>query len=155
MGTAAFFREKNGDIKLHPLEPSESPTLTIGHNCGSHRIQGISDEFIPAICDLDQLDEVISVSDGDSILMAQKLAAHLGLAVGISSGANFLGALIALEKLGKDAIVATVFSDDNKKYLSTDLVKDEPVKEEYLSPHIELFGYQTIGRVGQSETAVL
>lgn len=149
MGTAAYFREKNPDIKMHPLEPAESPTLTVGHNVGSHRIQGISDEFIPAICDLSKLDEVISVSDGDSILMAQKLAADLGLAVGISSGANFLGALIALEKLGADAIVATVFSDDNKKYLSTDLVREEAVKVGYLSPDIELFGYQTIGRVSQ------
>jgi cysteine synthase A len=151
MGTAAYLREMNPDIKLHPLEPLESPTLSTGHKVGSHRIQGISDEFIPAICDLENLDEVIGVSDGDSILMAQKLASHLGLAVGISSGANFLGALIALEKLGKDAIVATVFSDDNKKYLSTDLVGDEPVKAEYLSPHIEFFGYQTIGRVKKEE----
>ena len=151
MGTAAYFREMNPDIKMHPLEPAESPTLTVGHNVGSHRIQGISDEFIPAICDLPKLDEVITVSDGDSILMAQKLASDLGLAVGISSGANFLGALIALEKHGTDAIVATVFSDDNKKYLSTDLVREEPVKEGYLSPDVELFGYQTIGRLGQAE----
>ena len=79
------------------------------------------------------------------------MASDLGLAVGISSGANFLGALIALEKHGADAIVATVFSDDNKKYLSTDLVRKEPVKEGYLSPDIELFGYQTIGRLGQAE----
>lgn len=146
MGCAAYLAEKNADIKLYPLEPAESPTLSTGHKVGSHRIQGISDEFIPAICDLPKLDEVISVSDGDSILMAQMLASNLGLAVGISSGANFLGALIAMEKLGKDAIVTTVFADDNKKYLSTDLVRDEPVKETYLSPHIELFGYQTIKR---------
>lgn len=152
MGTAAYLREMNPEIKVHPLEPLESPTLSTGHKVGSHRIQGISDEFIPAICDLGRLDEVISVSDADSILMAQKLAGVLGLAVGISSGANFLGAVLALEKLGKDAIVATVFSDDNKKYLSTDLVRDEPVKPEYLSPQIELFGYQTIGRAGQVTT---
>ncbi len=149
MGTAAYFREMNPAIKMYPLEPAESPTLTTGHNVGCHRIQGISDEFIPAICDLAKLDEVISVSDGDSILMAQKLAAHLGLAVGISSGANFLGALLALERLGKEAIVATVFSDDNKKYLSTDLVREEPIKDGYLSPDVELFGYQTIPRVAK------
>lgn len=146
MGCAAYFREKDPNIKLFPLEPAESPTLSTGHKVGTHRIQGISDEFIPAICDLNKLDEVISVSDGDSIIMAQMLAKELGLAVGISSGANFLGALIALERLGGDAIVATVLCDDNKKYLSTDLVRDEPVKEGYLSPNVRLFGYQTIGR---------
>ena len=154
MGVAAYLRERNPDVKIYPLEPAESPTLSTGHKVGSHRIQGISDEFIPAICDLGKLDEVISVSDGDSILMAQKLAAELGLGVGISSGANFLGALKVMEQLGKDAIVATVFADDNKKYLSTDLVRDEPVKPEYLSPDVRLFGYQTIGRPGMTGEAV-
>jgi len=153
MGVAKYFREKDASIKLHPLEPFESPTLTTGCKVGSHRIQGISDEFIPAICALDSLDEIITVSDGDSILMAQKLAAELGLGVGISSGANFLGALIARERLGKDAVVATVFADDNKKYLSTDLVKPQKIEENYLSPEIELFGYQTIGRIDQREIA--
>ncbi|HRJ88218.1 MAG: cysteine synthase family protein [Blastocatellia bacterium] len=147
MGCAAYFREKDPNIKVYPLEPAESPTLSTGHKVGSHRIQGISDEFIPPICDLKKLDEVISVSDGDSILMAQMLAKELGLAVGISSGANFLGALIALEKLGPEAVVATVLCDDNKKYLSTDLVREEPIKDGYLSPDVRLFGYQTIGRV--------
>jgi cysteine synthase len=151
MGCAAYFLERDSDIKLYPLEPAESPTLTTGAKVGSHRIQGISDEFIPAICDLSKLNEVISVSDGDAILMAQMLAKDLGLAIGISSGANFLGALIALERLGGDAIVATVFCDDNKKYLSTDLVLDEPVKDGYLSPDVRLFGYQTIGRVDRPD----
>jgi len=151
MGAACFFNEKDPNIKVFPLEPLESPTLTTGHKVGSHRIQGISDEFIPAICDLGKLDEVISVSDGDSILMAQKLAARLGLGVGISSGANFLGALIAQERLGKDAVVATVFCDDNKKYLSTDLVQQVPVSDGYYSPEVELFGYRTIGRVEHEE----
>jgi len=149
MGCARYFVERSSSIRLHPLEPAESPTLSTGSKCGSHRIQGISDEFIPAICELDELDDIISVPDGDSILMAQRLAGELGLGVGISSGANFLGALMALESLGGDAIVATVFADDNKKYLSTDLVREEQVRETYLSPDIKLFGYQTIGRCSE------
>jgi len=77
--------------------------------------------------------------------MAHKLASELGLAVGISSGANFLGALKAQEEIGEEAIVATVFADSNKKYLSTDLFGDEPVKGSYLSPHIELLSFNTFG----------
>ena len=96
---------------------------------------------------------MIGISDGDSILMAQKLASKLGLAVGISSGANFLAAVTAIEKLGPEAIVATVFPDDNKKYLSTDLVREEPVKDGYLSPDIELFGYQSVRCKGVADTA--
>jgi cysteine synthase A len=142
MGTGRFLRERNPDIRLHPLEPSNSPTMSTGHKVGKHRIQGISDEFIPPIVKLDELDEVIAVDDGDSIIMAQKLAAQLGIAVGISSGANFLGALMVQNALGRDAVVVTVFSDDNKKYLSTDLMKTEPVKPGFLASDINLAGFR-------------
>ncbi|MBK8088932.1 MAG: cysteine synthase family protein [Chitinophagaceae bacterium] len=121
--------------------------LSTGYKVGSHRIQGISDEFIPAIVKLDKLDKVVKASDGDSIIMAQKLAKQLGLAVGISSGANFLGAIQLQNEMGADKVVVTVFSDSNKKYLSTDLMKEEPVKNSYLSPGVELMDYKAIDRL--------
>ncbi|KDA02134.1 PLP-dependent cysteine synthase family protein [Hyphomonas oceanitis] len=142
MGVGRALRTSLPGVKIHPLEPLESPTLSTGHKVGSHRIQGISDDFIPAIVDFAQLDDVIAVSDGDAILMAQALASELGLGVGISSGANLIGALKAAERLGPDARVATVFCDDNKKYLSTALSRSEPVKEGYLSPEVELLGFE-------------
>lgn len=147
MGVGHYLKNKDPRIKVHPLEPAESPTLSTGHKVGTHRIQGISDEFIPAIVKLNELDEVIQASDGDSILMAQKLARELGLAVGISSGANVIGAMNIRDQLGEGAVVATVFSDSNKKYLSTDLMKVEPIKEAYLSPHIEFIEYNPIHRL--------
>jgi cysteine synthase A len=147
MGAGKFLRERNPAIKLHPLQPAESPTLSVGHKVGLHRIQGISDEFIPSILQLDQLDSVVSVHDGDAILMAQKLAASLGLGVGISSGANFIGALMVQDELGGDAVVSTVFPDDNKKYLTTDLLRDERAQSDYLTPEVELLGYEAIKRV--------
>jgi len=146
MGVGNYLRSVNPGIKIFPLEPAESPTLSTGFKIGTHRIQGISDEFIPAIIDLKILDKVLQVNDGDAILMAQKLAAQLGLGVGISSGANLLGAIKAQETMTYDAVVVTVFSDSNKKYLSTDLVKEEPVREDYLSPEIELISYTPISR---------
>jgi cysteine synthase A len=146
MGVGHFLRCNRTDVRIHPLEPSNSPTLSTGRKVGRHRIQGISDEFVPAIVDLGFLDHVIAVDDGDAILMAQALAASLGLAVGISSGANFLGALIAQEELGADAIVATVFSDSNKKYLSTDLMREERVKPGFLSPDVRLERYGILPR---------
>ena len=147
MGTGSFLKEKNPDIKLHPLEPTNSPTLTTGHKVGKHRIQGISDEFIPPILDLDILDEVISVDDGDAIMMSQKLATELGIGVGISSGANFLGALRIQEQIGADATVVTLFPDDNKKYLSTDLLSDEPVQDDFLARDVQLGEIRAIKRV--------
>lgn len=147
MGVGRFLRERNPAIKLHPLQPSESPTLSTGHKVGHHRIQGISDEFIPSILQLEKLDSVVSVHDGDAILMAQKLAAGLGLAVGISSGANFIGALMVQNQMGADAVVATVFPDDNKKYLSTDLLREEKPQSDFLTPDIELLGFHAFKRV--------
>jgi cysteine synthase A len=137
MGVGRYLREKTSEVRVHPLEPANSPTLSTGYRIGKHRIQGISDEFIPAVLDLTQLDSVVSVDDGDAILMAQKLASH-GLGVGISSGANFLGALKLQNEMGGGAVVTTVFPDCNKKYLSTDLMRTEPVQPGMLAPGVEI-----------------
>lgn len=146
MGVGEFLRTQFPRVRIHPLEPAESPTMSTGHKVGSHRIQGISDEFIPSIVKLDRLEPIVGVHDGDAILMAQKLA-HIGLAEGISSGANFLGALKVQSELGSDTVVATVFADSNKKYLSTDLLRPEPVREGYLSPDVEPIGFTVFPRV--------
>jgi len=150
MGVGRYLKQQRPSIKLHPMEPSNSPTMSTGYKVGKHRIQGISDEFIPPIVDLNSLDSVVAVDDGDAILMSQKLAAELGLGVGISSGANFIGALQVQNDLGGDAVVVTVFSDDNKKYLSTDLLRKEPVREGFLTPNIQLCGVQAFKRVCQT-----
>jgi cysteine synthase len=147
MGVGRYLHAHFPDITVHPLEPSNSPTLRTGHQVGKHRIQGVSDEFIPPIVDLDFLDHVVDVDDGDAILMAQKLARDAGLAVGISSGANFLGAVELQDELGDDAIVVTVFSDSNKKYLSTDLMREEPVKDDHVTPRIQVCGFTAYNRV--------
>jgi len=144
MGVGRYLRKLYPEVRVHPLEPMESPTLSSGHKIGSHRIQGISDEFIPAILDLAALDPVIRVSDGDAILMAQKLASELQLGVGISSGANLLGAMMTQQQMDKNSVVITVFPDSNKKYLSTDLFRTEPVKGHYLSPRIQLLRYEVL-----------
>ena len=144
MGIGRRLRTVNSDCRLFPLEPLNSPTLSTGYKVGSHRIQGISDEFIPAIMKLDECDGVISVDDIDSIIMAQKLSRELGIGVGISSGANFLGVLLAGDKIGADKTIVTVFADDNKKYLSTDYCSDFEIKDEYMSKDIELLGVRTV-----------
>ncbi len=146
MGVGKYLKEKDPAITVHPLEPSNSPTLTTGYKVGKHRIQGISDEFIPSIVELNKLDEVISVDDGDAIVMAQKLS-NMGMAVGISSGANFLGALKVQNETGNNKVVVTIFPDDNKKYLSTDLAKCEPVKDAFLSSEVELIDFRAFKRV--------
>jgi cysteine synthase A len=144
MGVAQHLREKFPDVVAHPLEPANSPTLRTGHKVGRHRIQGISDEFVPSIVKLGTLGRILDVWDGDAIVMSQRLANELGIAVGISSGANLLGALEVAHEQGDDACVVTVFCDDNKKYLSTDLCSDEECKEHYHVNQVQLLDFRVI-----------
>lgn len=144
MGVGRCFKSRRSDVRVHPLEPSNSPTLTTGEKDGTHRIQGISDEFVPSIVDLEKLDRIVSVDDGDAILMAQSLASSIGLGVGISSGANVVGAMMIQEQMGPEAVVVTVLPDSNKKYLSTDLMHEEPIKDGFITPDVELLYYRSI-----------
>jgi len=144
MGVGKYLRGVDSKIKVFPMEPESSPTLSTGYQIGKHRIAGISDEFIPAIMDMVFCNKTISVDDGDSIIMAQQLSKNLGLGVGISSGANFLAAIKASDLIGEGSNIVTTFSDDNKKYLSTDYTKEEPIKDGYLSPDVELLGIKVV-----------
>lgn len=150
MGVTQALRQQWPGLRCHPVEPAESPTLTTGYKVGSHRIQGISDEFIPDIVQLKQLDDVLAIHDGDAILMAQMLARTFGLAVGISSGCNFLAAVQAGLACDSEPVVATIFCDDNKKYLSTALLQQEPVRAAYMTPQVELLNMHVIPRMGHT-----
>jgi hypothetical protein len=86
--------------------------------------------------------DIICVDDGDAINMARKIASGLGIGVGISSGANLIGVLKAQNILNNpNAVIVTVFPDDNKKYLSTDLMKEQKIKPDYISKDVELLGF--------------
>ncbi|MBE7064044.1 MAG: PLP-dependent cysteine synthase family protein [Ruminococcaceae bacterium] len=139
MGIGRRLRDENPACRVFPLEPKNSPTLSTGYKVGQHKIYGISDEFIPDLVKLTELDSVVSVDDNDAILMSRKLSETLGLGVGVSSGANFLGAVQAWER-GVDTVV-TVFADDNKKYLSTDYAKADALSPGEMSKEIELTGF--------------
>lgn len=147
MGVGRCLRARNAAVRIHPVEPAESPTLSTGRKNGHHRIQGISDEFIPSVVKLHELDAIVPVHDGDAIVMAQMLARNLGLGVGISSGANLAAALAIQDDMREDTVVVTVFPDSNKKYLSTTLLGEEPVRDGYVSRETELIGFSALPRV--------
>lgn len=144
MGISRYLKTINPKLKSYPIEPSNSKILSCKFSNSPHRIEGISDDFVPPILKLYELNRIIDVDDGDSIIMAQKLSNSLGLGVGISSGANFLGAVKVLLKEGLNNTIVTVFPDDNKKYLSTDLMKNEPIKETFLSKDVELLSFNVL-----------
>ncbi|MCC7258266.1 MAG: cysteine synthase family protein [Gammaproteobacteria bacterium] len=144
MGVGRYLRREGRRVRVHPLEPANSPTLRTGKKVGSHRIQGISDEFIPSIVQLGELDPVVDVWDGDAILMSQALCHRLGLGVGISAGANIIGAIKLVEDLGPEAVVVTVICDSNKKYLSTALAAAEPPQDGYVTPQVQLDSFTSV-----------
>ena len=86
-----------------------------------------------------KIDKVILVNDEDAINMSRKLSKDLGIGVGISSGANLIGSVLLADEIEKN--VVTVFADDNKKYLSTDLFKEPKENEQFISSKIELLSY--------------
>ena len=142
MGIAKRLKEKNKDIKIYALEPDKMPLISQNKIYENHKIEGIGDDFIPKIVDIEKIDKVIVVNDDDSINMSKKLALNLGIGVGISSGANMIASVIAKEE--NDGNIVTVFPDDNKKYLSTDLSKEVDNNQNYISNKIELIDYEFV-----------
>ncbi len=139
MGVAKRLRENNPDVKVFPIKPKSSLNCEV--KLGGHKIEGIFDDFIPDLLKLDELDKTIHINDNDAIIMAQKISKELGIGVGISSGANFLGA-VSLQESNK--VVATIFCDDNKKYFSTDYAKVIEPKEDYISTDIKLIDFEVL-----------
>ncbi len=133
MGVGKCLKESNPNIKVIALEPKEAPLLTKGYS-GNHLLEGIGDDFIPEIIDRKLIDQTILIDSKDALAMAKKLS-HIGLGVGITTGANVLASILTN---GKKKNV-TVCPDDSKKYLSTQLVT--PIKSQ-LVDEIELLKFE-------------
>ena len=142
MGIGDRIKEKYPEAKICAIEPENMPIISQGKILSQHKIEGIGDEFVPDLIDINSIDDVILVNDDDSINMAKKLAKELGLGVGISSGANFLGSILLNDKIDKP--IVTVFADDNKKYLSTDLFKDISYSKNFISNNVNLIQVERI-----------
>ena len=138
IGIGKRLKEKYKDAKVIAIEPDKMPLLSNGKIIGQHKIEGIGDDFVPELINRNResIDDIILVNDDDAVNMARRLSKELGLGVGISSGANLIGCILAQKKINKP--MCTVFSDDNKKYLSTDVVKDIDLNENYISNKIKL-----------------
>ena len=121
-GVGRYLKSQNKDVKVWGLEPEESPLITKG-KAGSHKIQGIGANFIPGVLDQKVLDNTITVKSEEAIEMARRLSREEGLSVGISAGANVLGALKMQKEIGGN--IVTVAPDTAERYMSTDLFKND------------------------------
>jgi cysteine synthase A len=123
VGIAELLKEKIPNIKIVALEPKNSAVLS-GKKRGLHKIQGIGAGFIPEIINNvnNIYDEILTISDEEAILMSKRLAKEEGLLVGISSGANVVGAMkLASRKENDKKNIVTILCDTGERYLSTDL----------------------------------
>jgi len=119
-------RSERPDVRIYAVEPAASPVLS-GGEPGFHHIQGIGAGFVPEILDTAIYDEVIAVSDEEAVKHARALARFEGLLVGISSGAACAAAARVARKLGRGAVVLTVFPDTGERYLTTNLFHAEGI----------------------------
>ena len=142
MGIGKRLKEWDKNIKIVALEPDKMPLISQNKIIGNHKIEGIGDDFIPDLLEKNLLDKTILINDEDAINLSRKLAKELGLGVGISSGANFLAGVETMQE--ENAPIVTVFADDNKKYLSTDLLKPINPDKNLLSNKIDLINYETV-----------
>ena len=139
MGIGKRLKEEYKDFKIIALEPDKMPIISQGKIIENHKIEGIGDDFVPELVDRNDIDDIILVNDDDAINMTRMLSKELGLGVGISSGANLIASALWQNK--NNGNVITVFADDNKKYLTTDLVKDLDLNKHFVSNRIKLIDY--------------
>ena len=119
-GTARFLKEHKASVKAIAVEPAESPVLS-GGAPGKHRIQGIGAGFVPDTYDASVIDQVVTVTSDDAIATKRRLAAELGVLVGISSGAA-VSAALALDATGEyeGKTIVVILPDTGERYLSLD-----------------------------------
>ena len=142
MGIGKRLREEFKELKIVALEPDKMPIISQGKIISSHKIEGIGDDFVPDLIDKKAINDIELVNDDDAINMSKRLAKELGLGVGISSGANIIASILFQEKMDKP--VVTVFADDNKKYLSTELMGEVQKNKKFISNSIKLLNYEQV-----------
>src|SRR5262249_26139122 len=114
------------DVRIFAGEPASSPVLA-GGEPGFHHIQGIGAGFVPDILNQSIYDEVLAVPDEEAVAYTRALARYEGILVGISSGAACAAAVHVARRLGRGAVVLTIFPDTGERYLTTDLFLAEGI----------------------------
>ena len=122
-GVGKYLKEKNPEIKIIGVEPSNSPFISKGE-AGPHGLQGIGAGFKPEILDTDIIDEIITVSENEAYNAGRALARCEGILTGITSGASlFASLIIASRPENEGRTVVALLPDTGERYLSCEMYR--------------------------------
>ena len=122
-GVGEVLKERKPSVRIVAVEPAGSPVLSGGRS-GPHKIEGIGAGFVPGVLNTSILDEVMTVTDEEAVIMSQRIMKEEGILVGISSGAAMFAALdIAKQKESENKNIVVILPDTGERYLSTPLLR--------------------------------